>query len=442
MQIVKKKIIRLALPAIMENVLHTAVWMLDTAMVGRLSAEALSAVGFGSQIAYTLVNIVAAIGIGTSALVARFIGAQEPEKANKVVAQSFTISVVISVLLTILNLSFAKTIFSLTISDTQVIYLGVSYVRITSLGIVFLIPNMVMNAALRGAGNTRVPMLSALVANAINVVGDYVLIFGKYGFPRMEVKGAALATALAQAIGAIIIIIYLLYGKDVIKLDLKKFFKIDSDIIKQISKLSIPSCLEEFSHSGSRLISSIWIARLGTIPFAAHQVTVSAESMSFMPGYGFSVAASTLMGQNLGADKPEEAELSAWTSMKFAVLLMGVVGAIFLLFPRQLMALFTNVKEVEDVAINCIRIAAFEQPTIAIAMVIAGALRGSGDTQGTFKVGLIGTWAVRLPLIFLVVFTLKKPLTYVWIATVIQFCVEALLMIRRFKQGNWRKIQV
>ena len=126
----------------MENVLHTAVWMLDTAMVGRLSAEALSAVGFGSQIAYTLVNIVAAIGIGTSALVARFIGAQEPEKANKVVAQSFTISVVISVLLTILNLSFAKTIFSLTISDTQVIYLGVSYVRITSLGIVFLIPNI------------------------------------------------------------------------------------------------------------------------------------------------------------------------------------------------------------------------------------------------------------------------------------------------------------
>ena len=198
----------------------------------------------------------------------------------------------------------------------------------------------------------------------------YVLIFGKYGFPRMEVKGAALATALAQAIGAIIIIIYLLYGKDVIKLDLKKFFKIDSDIIQQISKLSIPSCLEEFSHSGSRLISSIWIARLGTIPFAAHQVTVSAESMSFMPGFGFSVAASTLMGQNLGADKPEEAELSAWTSMKFAVLLMGVVGAIFLLFPRQLMALFTNVKEVEDVAINCIRIAAFEQPTIAIAMVL------------------------------------------------------------------------
>jgi putative MATE family efflux protein len=439
---IHQTIIKLALPAILENVLHTAVWILDTAMVGRLNAESLSAVGFGAQLAFALVNIIAAMGMGTSALVARYIGANEPKKANKVVAQSFLISWILSLFLAILNYLLARPFFSSTMKDPLVISMGISYMKIITTGVVFLIPTMVMNAALRGAGNTRLPMVSALVANTINVVGDYVLIFGHFGFPRMEVQGAALATALAQVVGGVITLGYLTFGKDVIRLNLKEAFKLDMAVIKQLSKLSLPSCLEEFSHSGSRLISSIWIAYLGTVSFAAHQVAVSAESMSFMPGFGFSVAASTLVGQNLGADRPDEAEKSAWIAMKFALALMSVVGLFFLLFSRQLMSLFTSVSEVEDAAAACIRIAAFEQPTIAIAMAFGGALRGAGDTRGTFKVGLIGTWIVRLPLIFLIVFVFKKPITYVWMATAVQFAVEALLMIRRFKKGGWKKIKV
>lgn len=279
----QQTIIKLALPAILENVLHTAVWMMDTAMVGRLSAEALSAVGFGAQLAFALVNIIAAMGIGTSALVARYIGAGEPKRANRVVAQSFLISWVLSLFLAVLNFILARPFFSSTMKDPSVISMGISYVKIITTGVAFQIPTMVMNAALRGAGNTRLPMVSALVANTINVVGDYVLIFGHFGFPRMEVQGAALATALAQIVGGVITLSYLILGKDVIRLNLKEAFKIDIAVIKQLSKLSLPSCLEEFSHSGSRLISSIWIASLGTVPFAAHQVAVSAESMSFMP---------------------------------------------------------------------------------------------------------------------------------------------------------------
>ncbi len=438
----QQTIIKLALPAILENVLHTAVWMMDTAMVGRLSAEALSAVGFGSQLAFTLVNIISAMGIGTSALVARYVGAGQSEKANRVVSQSFLISWVLSLSLVVLNTLLARPFFYSTMKDPSVILMGINYVKIITSGIVFLIPTMVMNAALRGAGNTRLPMVSALVANTINVVGDYVLIFGHFGFPRLEVKGAALATALAQVFGAVITLGYLLLSKDTIRLNLKEALKIDIDVIRQISKLSLPSCLEEFSHSGSRLISSIWIAHLGTVPFAAHQVAVSAESMSFMPGYGFSVAAATLVGQNLGADRPDEAKRSAWVATKYALILMSVVGLLFLLFPRQLMSLFTSVREVEDTAAACIRVAAFEQPTIAIAMALGGALRGAGDTRGTFKIGFICTWIVRLPLIFLIVLVFEKPIIYVWMATAVQFAVQALLMVLRFKQGNWKQIKV
>lgn len=435
-------IFRLAMPAILENILNTAVWMFDTAMIGRLSAEALSAVGFGSQLAFTLVNIVSAMGIGASAIVARYIGANEPEKADKVISQSFMISLIISVFLLGANLFLARPFFISTIEDPQVIKLGIQYVKIVSFGIVFLIPTMVLNAALRGAGNTKLPMFSALVANLLNVVGDYVLIFGYYGFPRMEVKGAAIATTLSQMVGFIITFVYLIAGQDIVRLNLKDSIKIDMDVIKQLYKLSLPSCLEEFSHSGSRLLSSIWITRLGTAAFAAHQVAVSAESMSFMPGYGFAVAASTLAGQNLGARQPEEAERSAIASLKLALILMSGVGLVFLIFSHQLMSLFTSIDEVKNLAAACIRVAAFEQPTLAVSMILGGALRGAGDTPGTFKVGLIGTWLVRLPLIFAVVFMLKKTVIYVWIATVIQFVVEAGLMYLRFRKGHWKKIAI
>ncbi len=435
-------VIELALPAILENVLHTAVWMIDTAMVGRLSAEALSAVGFGSQLGFALVHIVSAIGIGTSALVARFIGATKPKKANEVTAQSFLISWILSILLAVLNIFLAKPFFTWAMQDPEVISMGITYVKIISAGITFLIPTMVMNAALRGAGNTRLPMMSALVANTINIVFDYILIFGHFGFPKMGVQGAALATALAQFFGALVTFGYLGLGKDIIRLDLKQVFKLNLAVIKQLSKLSLPACFEELSHSGSRLLSSIWIARLGTVAFAAHQVAVSAESMSFMPGFGFSVAASTLVGQNLGARRLNEAEKSAWVSLKYALLMMSGVGLIFFVFPRKLMSVFTNVAEVENAATACIKIAAFEQPSMAIVMALRGALRGAGDTKGTFKVGLVGTWLVRLPLIFLVVFVFKKSILYVWIATVVQFATEALLMILRFKRGHWKRIKV
>ncbi|WP_281273648.1 MATE family efflux transporter [Biomaibacter acetigenes] len=282
-------------------VLSTAVWIFDTAMVGRLSAEALSAVGLGSQLAYTVTFVFAALGVGTAAMVARFTGAGEPEKVDHVAAQSFLIACVIGLFLGILNFLGAGFFFSLVMKDPRVIILGTDYMRIVSVGIVFMVPTLVLNSALRGAGNTRLPMISALLGNSLNILGDYVLIFGHFGFPRLEVSGAAVATSIAQICGAAVTIGYVTLAKKEIKLKFKEIMKIDPRLLWQLVDLSLPASLEEFSYSGSRLISSMWIANLGTVAFAANQVAVSAESMSFMPGYGFSIAASTLVGQNLGS---------------------------------------------------------------------------------------------------------------------------------------------
>jgi putative MATE family efflux protein len=440
--LLRKRVLQLAWPAILEMVLHTAVWMFDTAMVGRLSAEALSAVGLGGQLAFSVTFVFAAIGVGTSAMVARYIGAGQQQKADLVLAQSLILSTIIGILLAALYMFGGEAFFSAVMRDPLVKKLGTGYIKIASVGLIFMVPTCVMNSALRGAGNTRLPMFSALVTNTLNIIGDYVLIFGKFGFPRWEVNGAAFATAAAQAAGALITIIYITKMNSQVRLHKKDMFTFDFAVIKQIFKLSVPAALEELNHSGSRLLSSLWIARLGTVPFAAHQVTVSAESMSFMPGYGFSVAASSLVGQNLGANKKKLAEVSARESVKYSIILMGCLGLLFLIMPGWIMRFFTDISAVKYFASKCIMIAAFEQPFIAISMTLSGALRGAGDTRGTFLVSLISTWIIRMPLIFAVIFVFNKGLTAVWVVTVIQFIVEAFLMGIRFLKGHWKEINI
>ncbi|ADL07542.1 MATE family efflux transporter [Thermosediminibacter oceani] len=440
--LLRKRIMSLAWPAILEMISGTIVWTVDTAMVGRLSAGALSAVGLGAQLAFTVTFVFGALGVGTSAMVARSVGAGENKRADYIAGQALLISLVLGAILGLLYNLGAVPIFRALTRDPVVASLGADYLKIVAVGVAFMVPTLVMNSALRGAGNTTIPMISAATGNILNIIGDYALIFGNLGFPRLEVKGAAIATTFAQIVAAAVTFGYVSSGFGPIKLDFRKLSRIDLKLMGRIVSLSLPASMEELSYSASRLISAIWINRLGTTAFAAHQVAVSAESMSFMPGYGFSVAASTMVGQNLGARDEKTAELAAWEAARLSVFLMSTVGAVFFLIPGQITGLFTNIPEVGDLAARCLRIGAFEQATIAVAMTFGGVLRGAGDTKGPFTVTFVTLWLVRLPLIFTVVFILRAGLEYVWVATVIQYFVEALLMAHKFKKGYWKKIEL
>ncbi|KYO67846.1 MATE family efflux transporter [Thermovenabulum gondwanense] len=441
-KLLRKEILRLAWPTILEMLSGTVIWVVDTAMVGHLSAEALSAVGLGSHLAYSSAFIFGALGVGTTAMVSRFIGSKEIEKANFITGQSFIISALLGFAVFLINFTFAQNLILLFTRDIKVVELGTVYLKIASAGAAFYIAAMVLNSALRGAGNTIIPMYSVAIANIVNIAGDYLLIFGNFGFPRWEVKGAAVATAVAQVLCFLITAFYLFYGKGNLKMKLKYIKKLDIEIIKKLVILSIPASLEEISFNVSRLISTQWLNRLGTLSYAAHQVSVSAESISFMPGYAFSVAASTVVGQSLGAKDEKRAEKGSIEATKLAAILMSMVGIAFFLIPDKIINFFTDIPQVESLSTVCIKIAAFEQTTIAISMTLSGALKGAGNTQGPFSVVLISTWLIRLPLIFLVIFVFKKGLEYVWISTVVQYFFEALLMYALFKKGEWKKIKL
>ncbi len=439
---IRTEIFYLAWPAILEMVLETSVWMFDTAMVGRLTASALSAVGLGGQLMYTMLNIFSAVGVGCSAMVARYCGGGEYDRAEHVVGQSFLLSIIIGSIMFVTLYSIIPTFFNKLITQTDIAAQGIIYTRIIAVGGSIMVPTKVLNYALRGSGNTRVPMLSTLIADLFNIFGDYALIFGKFGMPRMGVAGAAIATSISQALSLCVSAGYLIFNKNGIKLKFADIRNIDSGIIKKLISLGVPASLYEFSDNGSRLISSLWLSRMGSIAFAAQQVSVSAESMSFMPGVGFSVSAATMVGQALGAGNEEKAEASTKESSKMAVIFMSIIGLIFFIIPGRLMSFFTNIAGVRNLSAKCIRIAAFEQPTMALSMALSGALKGAGDTKGPFYVTMISTWMIRLPLIFMSVFVWKLSIEYVWIITDLQFLAEALLMAFRFKKGVWKKIKL
>lgn len=438
----RKDILKIAWPAILEMMLQTLVWTVDTAMVGRLNPASISAVSLGAQMMFITMAILGAVGIGATALVARNVGAENPRRAGKIAGQALIIGGCISIVVTIVGRIYAEEIFRLAVRDREVVELGGAYLRTVLIGGFFIIPFGVSNAILRGAGKTRYTLRAVMVANGFNIVGDYALIFGKFGLPAMGVQGAALATGMAQILGALVSLYYL-FGKDSgIEIYFKDIFTIDREILKKLADLSLPAAFEITMNDGSRLLSAIWIAQLGTIQFAANSVAVAAESISFMPGYGFAIAAMALVGQNLGSKNVKRARESVSIAIRYAVILMGSIAVLFLTIPGLIMALFTTDPETIALAARCIRIGAIEQVPIAIAMVISGALKGAGDTRGPFKISLITNLGVRMPLIYLIVFVFNMNIVYVWLATAIQFILEAILMEIRYKRGKWEMINL
>lgn len=439
---IDRQIFNLAIPAIAEMLLHTLVWTVDTAMVGRLTPADMSGVNLGASIMFTMAHIIGAIGIGATALIARNIGAKDIDRAEYITGLSLSLGAIIAFIIGVLGIVSAKTIFIAIVKDQIVIDIGTQYTRIVFTGLFFLIPQMITTSVLRAAGNTVVPMLAALAANTFNIVGDYVLIFGKFGFPALGAKGAAIATAAAQAIGFFICLLYLLKGTYGIKIKRKNLFRFNKDTLRSLIDLSIPAGMSELMNEGSRLVSSFWIARLGTVAFAANSLAVAAESISFMPGFGFAVAATTLVGQNLGSGDYETAKTAAKRCVFYSSILMGTVGLLFYIFPFYIMRAFSSDLGTVDLAAICIRIAAFEQIPIAVGMALSGVLKGAGDTKGPYRISLVTNFLVRLPLIFAIVFLIEGHIAYVWVATTIQYVVESILMIYRYKAGEWLLLEI
>lgn len=440
--IIRKQIINLALPALIEQTLMTFVSMADMIMVGRLGPWAITSVGLSNQPMFVAMSVFIALNVGATALVARFVGAGEPHEASKVAKQALMIAVIMGVVLAAVSVSFAGEILHFMGAEEDVIGPGTSYLKVVCLGLPVWAVTISLTAALRGAGDTRTPMTVNIVANLVNVVGNYLLIYGHLGLPRLEVTGAAVATTISRIVACILILAKVLKGGKVIKITVRDSFKFDMPIIKRILNVGIPAAIEQAVMRSGQMTFARIVSSFGTNTYAAHQIALNIEGFSFTPGMSFQIASTTLVGQSLGAKNPDRAERVGWEAVRIGAIVGVFTGLMYFLFGSNFAHLYTDDAAVTAMAAGALKIIAVSQPFMLSMFIFIGGLRGAGDTRWTLAITMAGFWGIRVIAAYLLAIKLDMGLYGAWIGMALDMAVRALLAGLRFRAGGWKHIRV
>lgn len=425
---VYKDVLKLALPAVGEMLLYMTIWILDTLMVGQYGGRvSLSAVSLGGELLYTFISIFVTMGIAVAmtSLISRKLGEGDLKSANEYANVGVYIGSGMTLVFFIVFNRFSGGLLEAAGARGQVLEEGSLYLSICSWAMLFTMGRHLLNAILRGEQNTRVPLYSSAIMMVTNLSLDYLLIFGIGIFPELGVRGAAIAT-VASGVAAFIYTLHYVQTKDGIRISLKYIHLVREKSIEMI-RLALPASFQEASSSLSRLLVVFMIMRSGEVNFSANQIAVTTESLSFMPGWGFAVASTTMAGFKYGEKKYRELREVVRANLELSMMIMGGTAIIFLIFPERLVSLFIKSDEVEVIrlAALCIRIGAFEQLQLAVTMVLDGVLKGTGDTRTPFIISATSAWLIRVPLASLIFFVLKLPIYYMWYAQVVQWTIHA-----------------
>ena len=444
---IRGNVLKLALPAIVRNVFQSAIGIVNVAIVGNLGTQPLAAVGIANTLIDFVIMTFMALGIGATALVARHLGAKEQDAANTVAKQAVIICVMAAGVIGLLFFLFPDKAIGFMMSmdrrgDPQVLQMGSGYLRIVAITLPLALIMSVIGSISQGAGDMKTPMFITGFINIINGFLCYALVYGVWSFPALGVNGAAISAAIARAIGGVLALIVIFSGRIPVRLFIRDRYRLDMVVVRRLMKVSIPAIVEQGVMQSSRVIYTIFVASMGTMSVAANQIAMTSQSISFMPGYGFALAATTLVGQSLGAKRPGKAEACGREANRMAMILMGIMGLLFFFFAPQIVGFFSKDPEVVALAATCLRIVAISQPALAVSMTMAGALRGAGDTKWVMQNTTLGTYGVRLLFSYVIGIYLGIGLIGVWIAMASDVILRGFLAFRRFAAGRWKDIEI
>ncbi len=471
-------ILRLALPAVGEMLLHTLVGVIDTIMIGQaLGKEGVAAVALGGGVVWPLLFLLTSVGVGATAVVARLWGQRNYDEARFIGGQSMLISGGFGLFITAAGAFLLPLLLSIYKAEPVVMADAKTYVSILGLAGLPWVITLVGSAVMRGFGDNVRPLIISLIANVLNVALNYTFIYGLGPIEPMGVRGAALGTALSMTVAGIATLVILYGGFSKARLKVTETVRPDWSSIRRIFHVGTPAMLEQGVFRIGHIFSVWIVSQLGTVALAANMVCMQVESLSFMPGWGLAIASTTLVGQYLGAKEPNLAERASRRSAFYAMILMGVMGIVFALFAEDLVGLFikegtSGVKllgegaasfvhtgegwfekipalfppaplgRVVPIGVVLITIAALEQPALAIMMTMMGGLRGAGDTRWTLALSAITFWGLRIPLALLAVFVFKWGIIGYWSVAIFGFYVRAGLSYWRFSGGKWKLLKV
>jgi multidrug resistance protein, MATE family len=432
-RLLRRRVLNLAWPVISENFLEIFLGIVDTLLVARLGAEALAGVGASLQVMFFVISALSALSIGSAVLVAQAVGAQNYFQAGQYAKQSLVWSAILAIPLALVGIFLAGPIISIFRMEPVAAQIAVACLQVTMGTVVVLTGLLIGGGALRGAGDSRTPMLVTAIANVVNVGLAYALIFGHFGFPALGAVGSAWATFLARGLALVLLVWALWQGRNGVSLRRGGGWSPDLAVARRIFKLGIPAATEQLLISAAFMTLTILVAGLGTVALAAHRVAFNALSLSFLPGIGFAIAATALVGQSIGAKRVAEAGAVARIANSWAVLWMSLMGVVIFLFAPQLMGFFTEDQEMIAVGAAGLRVVALAQPFWAMLFVYSGALRGMGNTQFPLRVNATGIW-LSVGLAYLFVHFFGGQLNAVWSGFLVIAPIMGGLLWWRFSQ--------
>lgn len=431
-----------AWPSALESVLVGLVGMVDTMMVGSIGPEAIAAVGITNQPKLIFLAIIISLNVGVTAVIARRKGAEDREGANCVLKQAVLLSSVISLISSLAGIVFAREINLFAGAGADIIDDAAAYFRIIMSGMFFNCLLLTINAAQRGIGKTKISMRTNLTANAINIVFNYLLIGGHLGFPKMGVRGAAVATVLGFAVGFLMSLASVLHLESFLSLRTHGSWRFQRDTLLPMWKVCSSALIEQMCMRFGFFIYVKIVATLGTIAFATHQICMNVFSISFSVGDGLSIASSSLVGQSLGAKRPDMAIIHGKVCQRIALTLSAFLTVLFIVFRRYIMMAFTNDEAIILQGMSIMIVLALTCLIQNSQVVMMGSLRGAGDTRYTALVSLISIATIRPGSAWLFCYPLALGVMGAWYSMFFDQCVRMVLSLIRFSSGNWTKLKL
>lgn len=447
-KVIRKEVNRIAGPVFIELLMGTLFGMVDMIMLGNFgdnatSVAGIASVGITNQLIFIGLSLVQSLNIGATAMIARYIGGHREDRVQSVVKHIILLTqIFLAIPIVILAVSFTPNLMKFLGAHGDTIAIGSTYFRVIMLGFLFQAFNFSIFASLRGAGDTKTPMKINVLVNLLNVFGNFVLIYGLLGFPALGVTGAGISTALSQVIATVLCLRYIFKKDSTIHINLKEKFKVNKDIIFNLIKIGVPASLEQIAMRVGILLFVRIVASLGTVAFATHQIAINILSLSFTPGQAFGIAASTLTGRSLGAKDSLLAEKYIKTCSRIGALVSAFMAVVFFFFGGLIASLYTNDPQVIKQAGDILKLIAVIQPFQSSSLIVAGGLRGAGDTIFTLVSTFIGILIIRVALAYYFVIIMGVGLIGAWMAVLIDQFIRWILVNYRFRTGKWKYITI
>jgi len=433
---IRRNVAALSMPVLLSSLFQRLVSIVDIFMVGGLGAAAIAATGLGQLLIFVVMTVFWGLSTGATVVIAHLWGAGKQPDARRAAFASFLFCAVMAVAATLLGMFFGRDVAVFMGAGNDVLDYASEYIRLVFLYFAFTAGLNILSAIMHGTGNTRTPMNAILLVNFLHVVIAYPLIYGKFGFPRYGVIGAAYAINISEAVGFTYLLVQAL------RLKYLKIGRPDLEQLRKVLAIGYPVALERIAQQSGQLLYSKFIIGFGTAAYAAHQIGLSIESLSFMPGAGMGIAAATLMGQALGAGKLRRAHMSHTEALRLAVIVMACMALLFFTIPHQLIGLFTSDPQVVEKGSVFLRLVAFAQVPLAISFVYAGSLRGTGDTHYVFLVTLVAMWGIRVLLAYIAAVPLHLSLYAVWSVFLIDWFFRAAAFAWRYRSRDLHSVAI